>query len=198
VPTDFKSYNSVPTIVPYITINLDLDFLKNAKSQSDLDNYILLQTQGQAVMLTEIYDLPSLMYITNLIHNSSSELVFITKDGLKIQIFDFSTNPMIRPSEIITSFSSLVYDTYKKDLRDDIKINIEEVWSKEPISDVTKKLENCLNLISKMVFKANKVTLIGREPSVLFLLTQIMLYPRIRELWYQQDFKSSPIRIYKI
>jgi hypothetical protein len=186
----------IASAVSYITPTFDPEVLENAKSKADLDKYILSQTQGESVMLTEDYDLPSLMYITNLIYNLSPEMVFITKEGSKVLIFDFTSDPVIRPTEIITSLSMLNKEVAEGESDQDIKINVQEIWEKETAKDVKQRLYTCLKIILKQAFKTNKTILIGKEPTVLFLLTQHILATRTKELWYQSDFNSKPVRIY--
>src|SRR3990167_6456073 len=121
--------------VSYVTPTFDPEVLKNAKDKVDLDKHILSQTQGEAVLLTEDHDLPSFMYITNLIYSTSPELVFVTKDGLKVQIFDFTSEPVIRPYDIITSFSVLNKETVENKRIKELKINIQDIWNSETTED---------------------------------------------------------------
>jgi len=71
MPLNSYQNNSIPTIVTYVTPTFDTEILKNAKSKEDLNRHILAQTQGEPVILTESLDLPSLMYITNVVYTSS-------------------------------------------------------------------------------------------------------------------------------
>ncbi|GIW69416.1 MAG: hypothetical protein KatS3mg101_0163 [Patescibacteria group bacterium] len=196
MPPIFNKNSSIASAVSYVTPTFDPEALKNVKSKVDLDRYILRQTQGESVLLTEAYDIPSLMYITNVIYSSSPELVLVTKDGLKVQIFDFTSDPVIRPSEIITSFSILNKEIPEGKSEQDIRINIQEIWERETSEDVLQKLYICLKNILKQSPETTKTTLIGKEPVVLFLLTQHILATRTKELWYQSDLDSKPVRIY--
>lgn len=196
MPLNSYQNNSIPTIVTYITPIFDPEVLKNAQNKADLDKYILSQTQGEPVLLTEDFDLPLLMYITNVIYSTSPELVLQTKDGLKVQIFDFTSAPVIRPSEIITSLSILNKEIPVKESDKEIKINIQDVYENETSEDDVQKLYSCLRVILEQSFKTNKTTLVGKVPAVLFLLTQHILSTRTKELWYQSDLDSKPVRIY--
>ena len=196
MPQVFNQNYPIASAVSYVTPTFDPEVLKNAKNKTDLDRHILSQTQGESVLLTEDYDLPSLMYITNVIYSSSPELVFVTKDGLKVQIFDFTSDPVIRPAEIITSLSILNKEIPEGKSEQDIRINIQEIWERETSEDVVQKLYICLKNILKQSPETTKTTLIGKEPVVLFLLTQHILTTRTKELWYQSEIDSKPVRIY--
>jgi hypothetical protein len=196
MPLSSYQNNPIPTIVTYVTPILDLEVLNKAKSKVDLDVHILSQTQGDSVLLTENYDIPLLMYVTNVIYSTSPELVFQTKEGLKVQIFDFTSEPAIRPSEIITSLTILNKESPTKKSDKEVNINIQEVWERETSKDVVKKLYFCLKEILKQAFETNKTTLIGKEPAVLFLLAQHSLYTRTKELWYQTELGTESVRIY--
>ena len=196
MPLILDAKTPIASAVSYVTPVIDPEALKNSKSNIDLNKHILSQTQGEAVLLTEDFDITSLMYITNVIHSTSPELVFVTKDGLKVQIFDFTPSPVIRDGEIITSFSILNKEFKSNKSTNELKIDIKDIWDSELSKDIKQKLFNCLQEIIKQSHKSNKVVLIGSEPAVLFLLTQNIISTKTKELWYQKDTNSKPVRIF--
>ena len=136
------------------------------------------------------------MYITNVIQTTSPELVFVAKDGLKVQIFDFNSTPVLRDYEIITSFSTLSREITSKRFAKEVRINIQKIWDTELGKDPKQKLFSCLQDILKESHKANKTTLIGNGPAVLFLLTQNIISTKTKELWYQKYSNAKPVRIF--
>jgi hypothetical protein len=196
MPLNSYQNNPIPTIVTYVTPTFDAEVLKNAKSKEDLNKHILSQTQGEPVVLTETLDLPSLMYITNVIYTTSPEFIFITKEGLKIQVYDFTAEPVIRPSDINISFSHLNRETIPTETKETLTVNISNLWEQQTASDLEQKIYDTVQEILKQLTKATKTTLLGNAPAILFLLSQHYLAGKVKELWYQEDQNSRPMRIY--
>jgi len=196
MPLNSYQNNSIPTIVTYVTPTFDTEILKNAKSKEDLNRHILAQTKGEPVILTESLDLPSLMYITNVVYTSSPELVFETKDGIKIQVFDFTSEEVIRPADINTSFALLNKEITKNESKEDLTVDINKFWELQTANDTEHKLYYSVQEILKHITNSTKTTLMGPAPAVLFLLTQHYLAGKAKELWYQEGSNSKPVRIY--
>lgn len=188
--------NSIPYSVPYVELSLNPEYLENAPSLEELNRQILLQTQGEAVLVNENLDISILMYIFELIRDTSSEMVFVTKEGLRVQIFDYNFSPVFKPEDIITSFLYIKYDPDVDLFTDSLEINIEEIWNNDKGSNLEEKIYFCLKEIIKQIRKTNKTTLIGKSPAVLFLLSQYYVLGKTNELWYQSDKSDNPIRIY--
>ncbi len=196
MPLNSYQNTSIPSVVTYITPTFDTQILSSAKSKEDLNRHILVQTQGEPVILSEDMDIASLMYITNVIYTSSPELVFVTKEGLKIQIFDFTSEPVIRSADISTAFALLNKEAVIAGSTASLHIDIKALWEKQIASNPEQRLYNCVQDILKQLKTATKTTLVGKEPAVLFLLAQHYLSGKTKELWYQEDANSKPVRIY--
>ncbi len=79
---------------------------------------------------------------------------------------------------------------------ENLEINIGKIWqSLKKEKNFIKQIQRCLDKIKKEMRPAFAITLIGKEPAVLFLLVQYMLYGIVGEVWYQENEKSKAIKI---
>ncbi len=186
-----------PYAVEYITLELDAEILKKASSKTDLDRHILGQTQGEDVLIRKGYDISLLLYISNLISDSSRELVLETENGEFVQIFDFTSHPAIRPAAINTALATIRNDfEISSRVAKEHTYNLTDLWSKHKRSDTTKSLYLCIKELSTSYSDCEQTVLIGTSPAVLFLLVQQLVSNHTKELWYRESSNSTGVQIY--
>ena len=187
-----KLKNKTPReAVLYITINLP----EETKTNQTALKKLLFETQGEAVELQNTKNIVAAMRLLALIHKTSPELVYRMENGEQILIFDHNFTPVIRSKNINTNFVISDKKPDKNKLEKHQTIDVEKIWKSTDGSEFLDHLEKAWKELKKEIYPAEKITLQGIAPTVLFLLAEHGLWGKSKEIWYQQSMSSKPILI---
>jgi len=178
----------------YKRLHLPQKFGNTPGFTKKLRESVILQAQGSSVELSENVDLPTLMIAFSIVRKVSQEAILVLRSGEKILLFDHHSTAVLRPKDINTEFvSKLVIED--EHLKKSLIINIEALWRQISKKNKGNPLRSTIDRIQEMITNSEYTTLVGKNPKVLFLLTQYIIYPFSKEIRYQHDDKSQPLVI---
>lgn len=182
----------VPAAIAYTEIVIPKEFRAGARVFEAVREHVALQAQGEPAVIAEEYEVVLLMVVLDAIHHLAPELVLRTKGGRKILVYDHESVPLLRDSDIEEGFAKQA--EHGKEIAGahtpNLTLNLEQLW-RETGGDI----ERALRSVRTLIRPAETATLIGREPALLFLLVQHLLYGLAGEVWYQEDEGSQPSKI---
>lgn len=189
---------SIAEAIAYTKIELPSITKFDTESLKSFWNKIVFQIQGESAEIEDKYSLPLLMISFDAIHKFSPEMVLKLQNGERFLIFDHQVMSVFRPDDVITEFSNNKKDEtiQSKQYVPELCLNIEDIFNKISESDFKIRIKKSLEKIKNKIAPAEITTLIGKEPSLLFLLVQHLLYGKTGEIWYQEKETSTPIKIF--
>ncbi len=186
---------SAPEAVIYTKLKLPSDIPTGVSLSDELSKLISLEVQGVPVEVSEEYPTPILMAAFDVAHKVSPEMVLRLKDDRRVLLFDHWGIEVLRDKDIEVIEEPPEHKQSKRFSRELI-INLGDIWEKtESKEDVLKAIKNVLREVDVLIKPAEITTLIGKAPTLLFLLVQHTLYGLTREIWYQENAAQKPVRI---
>ena len=189
---------TAPEAVIYTKLTLPASLPPGTSQRETLRETITLQTQGEAVEVSEKYPIPLLMIAFDVVHRVSPEMVLRLNSGKRILLFEHWGSAVLR-DEDIEAIGKTSKEKKAKEFVPELIIDIGAIWKKRRAKEEDlKAIENALGEIEKQIRPAMITTLIGKAPALLFLLVQHLLYGKTGEIWYQENAASNPIPIKQV
>lgn len=178
--------------ITHVIVNMDSFWGVPA---DEMRKAILLQAQGEPAEIKDDYSILVLLTILDALHSVSPELVLKTEHG-RFLIFDHQSVPVLRDKDIVEHFAKeAVHKESEQTYVPSLEIDIETVWRENERPDYLEYAFQALKKIRTLLRPSEIVTLIGKEPPLLFLLVYHLLYGLAGEVWYQKTRDSQAIRI---
>ena len=186
---------SASEAVVYTQLTLPFSVPADAAHIKALRESIALQTEGEAVEVSEAYPTPLLMIAFDVAHQTSPEMILRLNSGERILLFDHRGVPALRDEDIYLINETAEHKESEQFIPE-LTINLEAVWKKTGAAeDNPAVIESASAEVEKLTRPAMTTTLVGEAPALLFLLAQHSLYGKTGEIWYQEKATSVPVRV---
>lgn len=186
--------NPIPLEVNYIPFDLT-EIPPEITSSDDLRRHVLLQTQGETVILIESPKIALSMFIFNILHSVCPEVVFQTKTNTKYSIYNHQSSLAIRSKDIVDTLSIKEDFNADEERQTENDINIEDIWNSTKGNSEEERNLNSLNLVKKSIYKTHKTTVTGNVSLLLLLGVQHLIGNNTKQLYYKKSTKSEAKRI---
>lgn len=189
-----KNISNLPVLITYnkILLPINTEDLEREKVKENL----ILQAQGEPIEIEDNENPELLMKVLEIVRKVTPEAILKLNSGEKILLFSFFNAPVLRSNEIITFLPDINNQYAKSENAESSKVNLEEIFNQSPGNNLMEKTKSCFEKINNELKPANTTVLIGKSPSLLFLLIQMQLYGITKELWYQKDSKAEKRKIF--
>lgn len=175
--------NTVPQLVEYTTL-----------TEKDIsDEEIILNIQGSAVELHDVYEESRMMHLFHLIHRYGTECVLRTNNK-RYLIFSHHVSPVLRDVDILLTFSNSAH-FLKTEENPHIIIYMTQEWEMTS-GTFEKRVNHYVRLLQEILVKSEVTLLIGVVPPLILLLTQHACYGFSNKLYYQKTLNSTSVTIF--
>lgn len=181
------------TNIPYSPEYFDLVIDTDKKFEDQIET-ILSVAQGEFVILKETESIPLLLKTIFLLRKVVKELVFQSKNGLKIVLFTNIIDSVIRSKDINAHFVDLSLVSGHQNQSQ--MIDLDKIWYEQNLDSEIEGIKASFEKIQKIMSSPVSLSLIGSRSSALILLIASKLTSDTKELLYQKDSSSTPERIF--
>jgi hypothetical protein len=186
---------SIPEAIAYTRLTLPFSIPTDISQIKALRENITLQTQGEAIEVSEEYPIPLLMIAFDVVHQTSPEMVLRLNSGKRILLFDHWGTPVLRNKDIY-SVKTVTEHKKSKKFTPELTIDLGTIWKKtDTKDDALRTIKDALQETEKLTKPAVVTTLVGKAPALLFLLVQHSLYGKTGEIWYQEKSTRASVKI---
>lgn len=191
---------SIPQIAVYSKLSLDADFLKNVKDFNEIQNKLILLSQGRNLIIDDFLDfnIPTLLKIFDTVKKYASEIIYENKDGLKFLICSrHFEDDFIESQDVVNILAIIDVENNKTSLGDLEKtLDITKIWESKKVNDYIAHVRECLKQILAMTHDAFSITFVGTYPKEVFLLAYYVLSKnKSIALFYKPDADAKVMRI---
>lgn len=185
----------------FIELNLDQSQLDQFENKKSLNSYVLNQVQGRFALIPNIKDIPTLLYIYEILKENVRGIA--VKDIKNIEIFNNDLEDIIIPEnhnlDLIDFYDQLVSTSINfesSELVDTLNLNLSEIWGNQnQDEDIILSIKKIISENSHMLKKAKVLNLTGEAPAVfVFFLMRIISY-QVSEIFYQLDNSKERLKI---
>lgn len=185
----------------FIELNLDQSQLDQFENKKSLNSYVLNQVQGRFALIPNIKDIPTLLYIYEILKENVRGIA--VKDIKNIEIFNNDLEDIIIPEnhnlDLIDFYDQLVSTSINfesSELVDTLNLNLSEIWGNQnQDEDIIQSIKKIISENSHMLKKAKVLNLTGEAPAVfVFFLMRIISY-QVSEIFYQLDNSKERLKI---
>lgn len=188
----------IPQLITYQKLIFTPKILENAKNFDDIKRAILLQAQGNNLILTSQFSLLTLLKIVELVYPVVAELVYENSSGEKFLVLNkLISNDIIQPGDVVNVLDKPeIFKQGDKLNEKSAEIDIEAIWHEAQGFDITDKIEESLRKIFGMLNTQNGAILLGANPPELFLITFAKLLNISKnQVFYMENHNSQKVRI---
>ncbi len=176
-----------PTAVNYIPLAIPLIEDLTDKKLSE----IIVSIQGEPVEIMGTGEVVPIMVIFHHLYKFSPECIYRTKNN-RYLLFEHQAVPVIRDGDIIRYW--VEKKTYQPQIIPYTSVDVEDLWHRTSGME-SDRVKQLLTLLQEQQ-RAEKVTLTGNAPTLVFLLVQDFFEGACKSLFYQKAKQAEILQIY--
>jgi len=186
----------------FVELDLNQTNLNTLEDKQSLNSFILDQVQGKFVLIPSIKDIPTILYLYEILKENVRALA--VKHGEKnIEIFNNELEEIIIPENhnlgLINFYDDLITTSINLDLSEKIEtlsLDLTEIWKdRNQYDDIVNSTKNVIKEISPKLKKIQVLNLSGEAPIVFVLFLMRIISYQVSEIYYKLDNSKERLKI---
>jgi len=186
----------------FVELDLNQTNLNTLEDKQSLNSFILDQVQGKFVLIPSIKDIPTILYLYEILKENVRALA--VKHGEKnIEIFNNELEEIIIPENhnlgLINFYDDLITTSINLDLSEKIEtlsLDLTEIWKdRNQYDDIVNSTKNVIKEISPKLKKTQVLNLSGEAPIVFVLFLMRIISYQVSEIYYKLDNSKERLKI---